>query len=155
ISRPRATRRSSSRSTSELSSTSCARTARINGPSSGRRLARNHPVDPTKHPHREHSWRQSSTETGIRRRKRESQPEHAELRLLALRDALRAAKQGDFSVRLDEEEGDDPYVAELVRDFNALVGRNEQLVRELDRIVRVVTGEGNVEERVSLGPATG
>jgi HAMP domain-containing protein/signal transduction histidine kinase/ActR/RegA family two-component response regulator len=73
--------------------------------------------------------------------------------LHALRDALRAARQGDFSVRLPTDGAD--VLAETAIAFNALLERNESLERELSRVARSVGGEGNVTDQASLGSATG
>ena len=50
--------------------------------------------------------------------------------------ALRALRRGDFSVRLPEEvDGVDGEIAEL---FNEVVGMNEALTSEFERLARVV-----------------
>ncbi|MCI0573310.1 MAG: HAMP domain-containing protein, partial [Myxococcaceae bacterium] len=75
-------------------------------------------------------------------------------RLRSLRDALRAARQGDFTVRLPTDGAGD-LLAEVALAFNALVEENEALVRELDRVAHTVGEEGRLTERASLGPASG
>jgi len=78
-----------------------------------------------------------------------------ESRLQALRDALRGARLGDFSIRLAEDARDEVDVAEVVQEINALFAQQEQLVRELDRVARMVAVEGKTFARTSLAPATG
>jgi len=75
-------------------------------------------------------------------------------RLRSLRDALRAARAGDFAVRLPESDGRDPF-AEVAIAFNGLVAENELLTRELERVSRTVRADGRLHERASIGPASG
>src|SRR4051812_41359238 len=84
----------------------------------------------TPHPSRERSQR------------RAAYAEWLEERLRSLRDALRAARQGDFSVRLPTNGTGDGVLGEVALAFNALVEENEALVEELDRVSRVVGMEG-------------
>ena len=79
---------------------------------------------------------------------------HRDERLYALRDALRAAKQGDFSVRLPADGAGEAVMGEVALAFNALIEQNEALVNELRRVVRNVGSDGNTSERASL-PAGG
>jgi hypothetical protein len=64
--------------------------------------------------------------------------------------ALRAAERGNFTVRLDADEG-----TRLTRDiamaFNRLVDRNQTLASEIVRVERIVGREGQMAERVFLG----
>ncbi|MGH7271089.1 MAG: HAMP domain-containing protein, partial [Polyangiaceae bacterium] len=76
-------------------------------------------------------------------------------RLCSLRDALRAARQGDFSVRLPADGGDDGVLGEICQAYNSLLDRNEAFVRELGRVDRTVGAEGKTTERASIGPAAG
>ncbi len=63
--------------------------------------------------------------------------------------ALTAFKRGDFSVRLPD---DWTGVAGKVADtFNDVIGLNERMSGELDRIGRVVGKEGRISQRISLG----
>src|SRR5690242_4905502 len=80
---------------------------------------------------------------------------HVEERLRSLRDALRAAGQGDFSVRLPTNGGDEGLVGEVVIAFNVVMKRNRMLAREIERISRVVGNDGQLGERASLGPVSG
>ena len=76
--------------------------------------------------------------------------EHLEERLHALRDALRAAKQGDFSVRMPTDGAAEGVMGEVALAFNALIEENDALVNELRRVDRTVGFEGNTRERASL-----
>jgi len=63
--------------------------------------------------------------------------------------ALTAFKRGDFSVRLPE---DWTGLAGKVADtFNDVIGANERMSRELERIGRAVGKEGRISQRISLG----
>src|SRR5947209_8967362 len=69
--------------------------------------------------------------------------------LKQLLGALTAFKRGDFTVRLPE---DWTGVAGKVADtFNEVIGINERMRRELERIGRVVGKEGRIGQRISLG----
>src|ERR1700737_470776 len=71
----------------------------------------------------------------------------AELKQLLV--ALTAFKRGDFSVRLpDDWTGLTGKVADT---FNDVIGINERMSRELERIGRVVGKEGRISQRISLG----
>jgi HAMP domain-containing protein/signal transduction histidine kinase/CheY-like chemotaxis protein len=76
-------------------------------------------------------------------------------RLRSLRDALRAARQGDFTVRIPTDGAEGGVIGEVNQAFNALVEENEKLVRELDRVDRTVGIEGKTTDRASLGPVSG
>jgi HAMP domain-containing protein/signal transduction histidine kinase/ActR/RegA family two-component response regulator len=88
---------------------------------------------------------------GERKRRRSAFEE----RLRALRDALRAARQGDFTVRLPVDGGGDGVLDEVALAFNALLEENEALAEELDRIAHTVGTEGQVSEHASLGAVGG
>jgi HAMP domain-containing protein/signal transduction histidine kinase/ActR/RegA family two-component response regulator len=75
---------------------------------------------------------------------------HGDERLYALRDALRAARQGDFSVRLLTDGVADGVMGEVALAFNALIQENDALVSELRRVNRSVGFEGKTTERASL-----
>ncbi len=63
--------------------------------------------------------------------------------------ALTAFKRGDFSVRLPD---DWLGVAGKIADtFNDVIGMNQRLARELDRIGQVVGKEGRISQRASIG----
>ncbi len=69
--------------------------------------------------------------------------------LPALRDALRSARDGDFSVRLSTSP-EDGVLEEIAQAFNELLARNERLEYELDRVEREVREDGGIRRRVSL-----
>jgi HAMP domain-containing protein/signal transduction histidine kinase/CheY-like chemotaxis protein len=87
--------------------------------------------------------------------------------------ALRAARSGDFSVRLDFDfegssaeaangghpgiarPGVDRLMAEIARELNAVVALNEAFVSQIVRVERVVGREGRMKERASLGETSG
>ncbi|AKU90974.1 HAMP domain-containing protein [Vulgatibacter incomptus] len=66
--------------------------------------------------------------------------------LVSIRDALRAAALGDFSVRLPVDGGEGLH-AEVARAFNALAARNERLVEELEDVCLAVGTEGKLGAR--------
>src|SRR2546421_8840963 len=66
-----------------------------------------------------------------------------------LLSALVAFKRGDFSVRLPD---DWTGLAGKISDtFNEVIGMNQRLARELDRIGQVVGKEGRISQRASIG----
>ncbi len=71
-----------------------------------------------------------------------------------LRDALLAAEEGDFSIRLPTR-GSKALKGEISQAFNAMAAMNQKLVREIVRLERVVGREGQMTERASLGEAQG
>ncbi|MBN9160264.1 MAG: HAMP domain-containing protein, partial [Myxococcales bacterium] len=73
--------------------------------------------------------------------------------LRSIRDGLRAARAGDFSVRLPSDGGG--LTAETALAFNALLERNEALVNELGRVARSVGVRGDLADRTTLGPSGG
>jgi len=74
-------------------------------------------------------------------------------RLGLLLEALRAFKQGDFSVRLPT--GKNGVMGEIAEVFNDVVGLNESMANEIVRVSRVVGEEGEMTERASPGAVTG
>ncbi|HEX7130082.1 MAG TPA: HAMP domain-containing protein, partial [Rhodanobacteraceae bacterium] len=67
--------------------------------------------------------------------------------------AFRRLRRGDFQVRLpDDLTGPD---AELARLFNEVVGINEQMALEFQRLSRVVGKEGKIAQRGHVNNATG
>ena len=95
----------------------------------------------TAHPPNGHAPRRTHNRDSI---------DHLERRLHALRDALRAARQGDFSVRLPVDGVAEGAMGEVALAFNALVEQNDALVNELRRMDRSVGAEGRTTERASL-----
>src|SRR5207253_1672488 len=77
-----------------------------------------------------------------------------EARLRQLLEALVAAQDGEFAVRLPFTRGTG-LMAEIARTFNHVVGRNEALTTEWVRLERVVGREGRMTERASLGEVKG
>ncbi|WP_394847609.1 HAMP domain-containing protein [Pendulispora brunnea] len=71
----------------------------------------------------------------------------------ALLAALRALRDGDFSVRLPTREPG--MMNELATAFNELAHRNDSMAREVARVGRVVGREGRMNERASLRGAKG
>jgi HAMP domain-containing protein/signal transduction histidine kinase len=96
-------------------------------------------------------------ESGAAPRARRKPPHHngTDDRLRAVRDALRTARQGDFSVRLPTNGHAQDLLDEVALAFNALIAENEALVGELDRVGRTVGVAGRISERASLGPIGG
>jgi HAMP domain-containing protein/signal transduction histidine kinase/ActR/RegA family two-component response regulator len=72
-----------------------------------------------------------------------------------IRDALRAAGQGDFSVRLPTSRSDDDGYGEVAIAFNALIGDCQACVHELYRVSTQVAVEGDIAVRASLGSVSG
>src|ERR1700722_11406328 len=73
--------------------------------------------------------------------------------LSQLLEALRAARGGDFSVRLTSN--GDPQFAEVARAFNELLDRNDRMSREISRVGKIIGREGRMTERFSLAEADG
>jgi HAMP domain-containing protein/signal transduction histidine kinase/CheY-like chemotaxis protein len=84
-----------------------------------------------------------------------SREEHLDARLVSLRDALRAVRQGDLSVRLPTEDGSGEILGEIAQAFNALVAQHETFVVELERVGHVVADKGATSERMAAALATG
>ncbi len=63
--------------------------------------------------------------------------------------ALTAFKRGDFSVRLPDDWTGLP--GKIADTFNEVIGINQRMARELDRIGQVVGKEGRISQRASLG----
>ena len=66
---------------------------------------------------------------------------------------FRSLRRGDFSVRLDEEGGDED--SEIAVLFNEVVSLNEQLTSELERLSTAVGKEGKIGQRGRVKTATG
>jgi len=67
--------------------------------------------------------------------------------------ALRKLRRGDFSVRLSEEGSDEE--SEIAILFNEVVGLNQQITEEFERLSRVVGKEGKIDHRAKVRGATG
>ena len=79
-----------------------------------------------------------------------SVPAEGQLQALLV-NALKAVRDGDFTVRLPEDQG----LGELAPVFNQLVGQNHNLSVEMGRISQVVGEEGQLTERAALQTAKG
>ena len=78
----------------------------------------------------------------------------AELALLEdLLAALRAARAGDFSVRLSTRRRG--LLGEIVAEFNELTATNRRMTKELVRVGRIIGREGRMTERAVLSEAGG
>src|SRR5881394_3254762 len=100
---------------------------------------------PSKDPH---PMKKAPLVTKARPRKR-SQANGSELDTRQLLAALMAFKRGDFSARLPD---DWTGVAGKIADtFNDVIGKNQRMVQELERVGRVVGKEGRMTQRASLG----
>jgi HAMP domain-containing protein/signal transduction histidine kinase/CheY-like chemotaxis protein len=67
--------------------------------------------------------------------------------------ALRSLRRGDFTVRLSEDsDGLDGEIATL---FNEVVGLNQEMTREFERLSQVVGKEGKITQRGRVKSATG
>src|SRR5437870_3204202 len=67
--------------------------------------------------------------------------------------ALKAARDGDFSVRLSERRTG--LHGEIASAYNDLIEMNARMAKELARVGRIVGREGRMTERFSMGKATG
>jgi len=78
---------------------------------------------------------------------------YSESQLIPLLEALQAAKEGDFSVRLpDQETG---VLSQIYRAFNDVIALNENEAQEIVRVGRQVGREGRMTERAALKGASG
>ena len=75
--------------------------------------------------------------------------------LQPLLNALRAARNGDFSSRLDGRGTRNGILSEIYQTFNDVVELNETLSGEVVRIGRIVGREGRMTERASIRSAQG
>ena len=73
--------------------------------------------------------------------------------LSELLQALAAARDGDFSVRLRPRGSGD--MARVARAFNELLERNDRMSREIGRVGKIIGREGRMTERFSLADAEG
>jgi HAMP domain-containing protein/signal transduction histidine kinase/CheY-like chemotaxis protein len=90
-----------------------------------------------------------------RPRPRQGRAARTEEGLRSLRDALRAAAQGDFSVRLALDPSGGVLLGEVAQAFNTLLDQNQALTSELSRVAEAVGAHGSFAERASLGPVGG
>jgi HAMP domain-containing protein/CheY-like chemotaxis protein/GAF domain-containing protein len=73
--------------------------------------------------------------------------------LQELLDALRAARDGEMSVRLSAQKSG--VMGDVAKAFNGLAERREGLTNELDRLSKVIGREGKMAERAQLKNAKG
>src|SRR2546423_14917819 len=73
--------------------------------------------------------------------------------LQSVLDALTAAAEGDFSVRLPARKGG--LIGQIAARYNELVEMNARMAKELARVGRVIGREGRMTERMDLGAAKG
>ena len=73
--------------------------------------------------------------------------------LTDLLTALRDLRDGDFTVRLSGSE--DPLLDDIASAFNGIAERNERLASEAVRVSTTIGREGQMNERASIGRATG
>ncbi|MGH8976090.1 MAG: HAMP domain-containing protein, partial [Acidimicrobiia bacterium] len=73
--------------------------------------------------------------------------------LQSVLQALTAAAEGDFSVRLSTRKG--TVVGQIAARYNELVEMNARMAKELARVGRVIGREGRMTERMDLGGAKG
>jgi HAMP domain-containing protein/signal transduction histidine kinase/ActR/RegA family two-component response regulator len=78
----------------------------------------------------------------------------AEAQLRALRAALKAAIDGDFSVRLSSS-SNSRLMADIVRNFNRLLDLNSAMTTEIARVEQAVRREGRMTEIASLPGSVG
>jgi methyl-accepting chemotaxis protein len=76
-----------------------------------------------------------------------------ETQLRLLLNALKSAREGKFSVRLPDTR--DGILGEIARTFNEVVGLNEGMANEIVRVSKIISEEGKLTERTSLGGASG
>ena len=79
--------------------------------------------------------------------------EDRDLVMGALLEALQSMRAGDFSVRMNRSgTGLEGKIADA---FNDIIGANEQMARQLERVGQVVGREGKTKQRVKLGLGSG
>lgn len=74
-----------------------------------------------------------------------------EVKLQSLLEALKAARSGDFTVRLPVNDG----LGEIAEVFNEWVSLNQNFANEIVQVSKMVGEEGKLTERASLGAANG
>jgi HAMP domain-containing protein/CheY-like chemotaxis protein len=73
--------------------------------------------------------------------------------LSELLSALRDLRDGDFTIRIPGSE--DPLLDDIASAFNGIAERNERLASEAVRVSTTIGREGQMNERASIGRATG
>lgn len=77
----------------------------------------------------------------------------SDYQLRALLNALKAVREGDFTVQLDF--GQDGIMTDIAAAFNDINKLNKNLSNDIVRVSRIIGDEGNVTERVSIGSVAG
>jgi HAMP domain-containing protein/signal transduction histidine kinase/CheY-like chemotaxis protein len=77
----------------------------------------------------------------------------ADQQLRELLKTLNVVKDGNFSVRMPVYE--DGTLADISQTLNDIIGLNEKMANELVRVRKTVGQEGQMQERVSIGPVQG
>src|SRR5580704_14567298 len=80
-------------------------------------------------------------------------PKYESLELPDLLHALRAMRNGDFSVRIAGDR--DGVLGKIADTFNEIVAANERMAQQLDRVETVVGREGLTRQRVKLALTSG
>ena len=80
-------------------------------------------------------------------------PKYETLQLPDLLHALRAMRNGDFSVRIAGDR--DGVLGKIADTFNEIVAANERMAQQLDRVETVVGREGSTRQRVKLALTNG
>src|SRR5262245_33641156 len=78
---------------------------------------------------------------------------YLESKLEELGGVLAAARDGDFTVRMIDDQDD--VVGSVAATFNDLVQRSDGIVREVSRVSRVMGREGRPAEQATVGEARG
>jgi methyl-accepting chemotaxis protein len=76
-----------------------------------------------------------------------------EVQLRLLLDALKAAREGKFSVRLPDVRNG--ILGEIAQTFNEVLAFNESMTNEIVRVSKIISEEGKLTERASLPGASG
>ena len=90
----------------------------------------------------------------VRRKEKKAAPAESPSELHELREvlkALRAMRDGDFSVRLPSDWTG--LTGKIADTFNEIVFSNQRVAEELDRIGQVVGKEGKTRQRAAWGGA--
>jgi HAMP domain-containing protein len=82
----------------------------------------------------------------------ESSPQATKAQLRQLLQMVKAARQGDFSVRFPVGEG---IVSDIGEVLNDIIELNEATAKELVRVSKIIGQEGKMTERASIGSVKG
>jgi methyl-accepting chemotaxis protein len=98
--------------------------------------------------------RSSKRQPGILSNAKPSSRSRVEAQLRELRFALKAAADGDFSVRL-ESNSDGRVMRDIVHNFNRLLELNRAMTNEVTRVEQAVRREGRLNEVAAVPAARG